>query len=1369
MRKTYSILFTVLLISNSLLVLSLHISTLAKGLDYGMDQNLGDVNASFWGESFEDYSGYSVARAGDVNGDGFDDILIGAWGDDNNNHSYAGQTYLILGKSSGWAMDTDLAASKASFWGEHTFDFSGQSVAGAGDVNGDGYDDILICATGNDEGAANSGQTYLILGKASGWAMDTNLSDSDASFWGENQDDLSGGSVASAGDVNGDGYDDILIGADGKDDGGNDAGQTYLILGKASGWAMDTDLSTSDASFWGEDAGDGSGISVAGAGDVNGDGYDDILIGAFRSNIGSPDSGRTYLILGKASGWTMDTDLSASNVSFSGEGTTDYSGFSVAGVGDVNGDGFDDILIGAPNNDDGGGQAGQTYLIFGKASGWTGNRGLSASNASFWGEEGGDESGYSVAGAGDVNGDGFDDILIGAYDHLGGTGKTYLILGKASGWAMDTDLSTSDSSFMGEAVNDMSGYSITSAADVNGDGYDDILIGAQMNNAAAADAGQTYLIFPDHNSPPSAIASIKAFSNPEFIHEIFSASVNDTIYIELHGQDSDSNRVNLAEVNVTGNANPLLDFRLRLYETGANTGIFRGNITIANRTHRNYQWINATMGGWVNVCSRQDPSKFVNISMWDEIKIEPRPVDVYVNEDADFSMNFTTEGADPDMWDFNTNATCLSWNPDTLNVSGTPNNTEVGKYWIFLKVQRGGLTDFINFTLIVNNTQPEIITPDVTTAYQDRKYLVDYNSSDDGQGTIAWHLNTNSQWLNLNENSGILNGTPRQSDVGNHTVNISVDDGNGGWDYSEFLLWVIDVNDPPVLENISITPDTINRGDHSTIYIEAKDPESGTEIMNPLVEAKSSMSDWIMVNCSYNIGGDNFTADYVPSSISELGKHSFRTKLTDNENVSSEWYYFNDSLTVRNAPPVILEIFENISVYNDLNLLLDLVSYATDYEDFSSELLWEIVEYSPITLFDAYMKNDTVVVIWPASEEKSGLGKIHFSVKDSNGGISHANITVEILNTSEISNVVITLESPENSTIINTETINLTWSTEGDIGSITFDVYYGDSIDNMSLEFLDVQEESVELTGLMDNTTYYWQIIAKIDEVPTVFESGKRHFTVQLPFVSVHNIQLTFSVENEKIPIGDSIIIIITLENTGNVDEDVFLEVLDDLKGYVSMDTEIHLEKGAKRTIELKVFADSKLAVKTYYLTIQATYSSVESSASMSIDVVKKEESESGDKKLESWTWIIVAVVLFLAIVAILTIVIKKKKKKEDSKGEAKEADIEMQPKIGITGMELDKLAIGGIELSHDSGRNASVFRIDEPMSCSICYGEISSGLQAFRCSCGNISHLSCGIKVCKCSECADDYQGMLNTVSQEAIVQSIEDSQRTARREVEV
>ncbi|UCE37617.1 MAG: FG-GAP repeat protein [Thermoplasmata archaeon] len=457
--------------------------------------DLGDYGIGFYGEVAGDRSGISIAGAGDVNGDGYDDILIGAYNNDEGGGE-AGQTFLIFGKGSTWPTKINLSDADASFIGESGGDRSGSSIAGAGDVNGDGYDDFLIGAPYH---GGNRGQTYVIYGKASGWSMDTDLSLADASFIGEGNADLAGDFVAGAGDVNGDGFDDILIGAYKNNEGGDDAGQTYLVFGNASGWSMGTSLSTANASFWGEAVQDRAGSALAGGGDVNGDGFDDILIGAFFNDEGGLDAGQTYLILGKASGWANDVNVSNSDASFYGEDVMDYSGSagSISIAGDVNGDGYDDILIGAVGNDDGGGSSGQTYLILGKASGWTMDINLSSVDASFWGERGGDTSGKSVSSAGDVNGDGYDDIIIGAPhndDGGNGAGKTYLVFGKAAGWVMDNDLSDADASFIGEDNDDQSGNQVAGAGDVNGDGSDNILIGAYQDEFGGDLAGQTYLI-----------------------------------------------------------------------------------------------------------------------------------------------------------------------------------------------------------------------------------------------------------------------------------------------------------------------------------------------------------------------------------------------------------------------------------------------------------------------------------------------------------------------------------------------------------------------------------------------------------------------------------------------------------------------------------------------------------------------------------------------------------------------------------------------------------------------------------------------------------------------------------------------------------
>jgi len=811
MNKTL-VLFVFLMMVVSAIVLPLP----SNALVYGMDSNLSTASASFWGEGSGDGSGYSVKIAGDVNGDGYDDILIGAPQDDDGG-SNAGQTYLVLGKASGLTMDMHLSNADASFWGENAGDDSGISVAGAGDVNGDGYDDILIGAYYNDAGGTDAGQTYLVLGKPSGWAMDTDLSSANASFWGENWNDLSGYSVAGAGDVNGDGYDDILIGAYQNSDGGSNSGKSYLIFGKASGWTMDTDLSNADASFVGENALDESGMSVAGAGDVNGDGYDDFLIGAIMSDDGGANAGQTYLIFGKTSGWAMGTDLSKADASFLGENPSDISGYPVAGAGDVNGDGYDDFLIGAYGNPEGGTYAGQTYLIFGKASGWAMDTGLSNADASFWGENANDYSGFRNAGEGDVNGDGYDDILIGAaYNNEGGSyiGQTYLILGKASGLAMDSKLSKADASFRGENSYDYSGISVADGGDVNGDGHDDILIGADNNAAGGAGSGQTYLIFVDKNTKPTNVNSVKAYPDNSYSLGITTASVNDTVFIELRGTDGDQNNNSIALVRVTSSSSDQMGFALRLLETGKNTGIYRGNLTIKDRTRDRDAWIKAFNGETVNITSVQDPSKYCTVLVKPIVKLFPLFNNGTAVEDMAYSEHFWTKNHLAVQWTFHTNASWLGWNTTTHNISGTPDNGDIGSYYVRINITHPIWgSDEHNFTLVVNNTPPVITKNNVLSVLEDKDYRVDYNSTDDGQGTVTYHLKTNtSKWLSIDQDSGILNGTPANDDIGRHYVNVSVDDGNGGLDWSNFTLEVVNTNDPPHITTTDVTTAIEHKG-----------------------------------------------------------------------------------------------------------------------------------------------------------------------------------------------------------------------------------------------------------------------------------------------------------------------------------------------------------------------------------------------------------------------------------------------------------------------------------------------------------------------------------------------------------------------------
>jgi len=389
------------------------------------------------GEGLSDQSGYSVASAGDVNGDGFADLIVGA-NSANPNGFASGASYVVFGQASGFAASLDLSSLDGGngfkLSGAAAFNYSGYSVASAGDVNGDGFADVIVGAHFHDTNGAAAGSlqgaSYVVFGQASGFASNFNLSSLDGGngfkLSGEAQADLSGRSVASAGDVNGDGFADLIVGANSADPNGNASGASYVVFGKASGFATNLELSSLDGSngfqISGEALDDNSGRSVASAGDVNGDGFADVIVGAFEADSNGSNSGASYVVFGNASGFAANVNLSSLDGSngfkLSGVAAGDQSGRSVASAGDVNGDGFADVIVGAHHADPNGLSSGASYVVFGQAGGFAANLNLSSLDGSngfrLSGGTASDYSGRSVASAGDVNGDGFADLIVGA-------------------------------------------------------------------------------------------------------------------------------------------------------------------------------------------------------------------------------------------------------------------------------------------------------------------------------------------------------------------------------------------------------------------------------------------------------------------------------------------------------------------------------------------------------------------------------------------------------------------------------------------------------------------------------------------------------------------------------------------------------------------------------------------------------------------------------------------------------------------------------------------------------------------------------------------------------------------------------------------
>ncbi|MDZ7263069.1 MAG: T9SS type A sorting domain-containing protein [candidate division KSB1 bacterium] len=460
-------------------------------------QNQFQPTASFLGTHEYERVGYHIHKAGDVNGDGYDDFLIGTF--HNNASGYnSGAAYLILGKAAAdWGQDVSLVHADARFIGSRAYEAAGYYLGGGGNLNGDAYDDFLI--------GAEDGYLFVILGKASAnWGYNCILMQSaDASYVEESDEDAAGIANAIIGDLNGDGYDDFLCGAPYNDYGAPDGGKVYLILGKSTGWARDISLSAANASFYGDTESGLVGYSVDGVGDVNGDGVPDFAIGA-------RGEGKIYLFFGRRSvNWGRNCDIGQADVVIRAEYSGDYVGWRVSRAGDVNNDGYDDIVIGAPYNDSNGSESGKAYLVLGRSSGWKSN--LADADASFIGEGANDQAGWDVQEADDVDKDGYDDFLVGAWyndAHGVDAGKMYLIKGKASGWQRDVSLSTVPDYFLGEHAGDYAGFSVATAGDVNHDGWPDLITSATYYSEAYHWGGKIYLFVNQNASNPVITISV---------------------------------------------------------------------------------------------------------------------------------------------------------------------------------------------------------------------------------------------------------------------------------------------------------------------------------------------------------------------------------------------------------------------------------------------------------------------------------------------------------------------------------------------------------------------------------------------------------------------------------------------------------------------------------------------------------------------------------------------------------------------------------------------------------------------------------------------------------------------------------------------
>ncbi|NOT34394.1 MAG: hypothetical protein HOP12_09515 [Candidatus Eisenbacteria bacterium] len=490
-------------------------------------------------QSFENV-GWSVAGAGDVNGDGYDDAIVGAWLWDSPTFAWdVGRATVHLGGPAGLS-----ATPSSSLEGTVIGAALGFNVAAAGDVNGDGYGDVIVGQPYNGLDAAK-----IYPGGPSGVSTTPIWTGTGATGSGY------GTTVAGAGDVNGDGLSDVLVGAPLDDSFGTDSGRAYLYLGATGGMST-----TPTRYFDGSQPGEHLGESVAGAGDLDGDGYSDIALGGpyyDAPSHGGPitDAGHILVYHGNTVNVeaTPRTDLRGSSAM--------RFGSRVAGIGDANGDGYSDLAVSGPAYSATLTNQGRVLVYPGSPIGLNGG-------APIWdivGDDAEGQYGLSLAGAGDVNGDGRSDLLVGSFvygvsDH--GRASVYATVGSSTPfWTK-----------WGDNAGDWFGFSAAGAGDVNGDGFADVIVGAAAMEAGGQDAGKAFVYLGNLTNGDDGIDRAFRLS-----------STSDLGPVAPRGSSRSTGKVRLTTIGRTAAGPSTLTMQYRLEPVGAG-GVVTGSFGPVNTT-----------------------------------------------------------------------------------------------------------------------------------------------------------------------------------------------------------------------------------------------------------------------------------------------------------------------------------------------------------------------------------------------------------------------------------------------------------------------------------------------------------------------------------------------------------------------------------------------------------------------------------------------------------------------------------------------------------------------------------------------------------------------------------------------------------------
>ena len=620
-------------------------------------------------------------------------------------------------------------------------------------------------------------------------------------------------------------------------------------------------------------------------------------------------------------------------------------------------------------------------------------------------------------------------------------------------------------------------------------------------------------------------------------------------------------------------------------------------------------------------------------------------------EDNHYERQYTAKDPNKDelTWTYESNATWLSWGNDNHTLYGTPINSDVGSYWVRINITDGyGGYDEHNFSLAVINRDPAILTSNNVTATEDMIYFNDYDSDDDGQGNILWLLHTNLDNITIDGDTGVVNGTPTNDDVGGKWVNVTVLDGNGGMGTTNFTLNVINENDPPRIVTIPVAE--IDQDEHYELEYNATD----IDLQDELTWSFQSNASWL------HWGTGNNTAFGIPRNR-DVGTYSVKVNVTDLGGSSNE-HGFNLTVLNKNDPPDIPIINYPIDEYEtNTTERMRFVGTGTDPDDIHGNVLnytWSS-NISGILGFGPEIED----VKLPA-----GVHEITLTVKDIEGLASNATVIIHILEAIIVTkSPVISLHFPKNGSIVNRTSVELSWGDRRpDSARLTYNVFFDRDPNPTEIVSEGQNSTNYTATDLEDGKSYYWTVIPYLGGVKGECLDGVWSFSVSAGSEAIYNISITGP---SKITIkqGEKKTATINITNNGDVRDSISLSLSSGGLSGLSLEDRVVLGAGESKDLILMLEFSRNTAPKDYAITIIAVseggmQQELEITVTVTGDSSLNKDSEERKGKMLLTIVIIIVVLAILLVAAMAFFTTRRRSKRKD---DARDVSTENPPTAG--------------------------------------------------------------------------------------------------------